>query len=124
MMKLESEYEAGSSLSDLSESAVERLLVIHLDARDDVIDADFRTAEELDHINFPLREIVADALALETHSLIIAHNHPSGIARPSKDDLRQTRLLEKILGPLRIGIMDHLIFAGNKQFSFRAAGLL
>jgi DNA repair protein RadC len=43
---------------------------------------------------------VADALALETHSVIIAHNHPSGIASPSKNDVRQTRLLEKVLFPL------------------------
>jgi DNA repair protein RadC len=124
MMKRDSQCARGSSLGDLSNSEVERLLVVHLDERDDVIEANIQTSAELDSISFPLRKIVSDALALETHSLIIAHNHPSGVAHPSKDDVRQTRMLEKILGPLRIGIMDHLIFAGNKQFSFRAAGLL
>jgi DNA repair protein RadC len=116
--------ESGSSLSDLSDSAFERLLVIHLDEKDELIEADFQTSVESDSITFPLRKIISDALMLETHSLIIAHNHPSGVAQPSKDDVRQTRLLEKTLAPLRIGIMDHLIFAGNNRFSFRAAGLL
>jgi DNA repair protein RadC len=116
--------ESGSSLSDLSDSAFERLLVIHLDEKDELIEADFQTSAESDSITFPLRKIISDALMLETHSLIIAHNHPSGVAQPSKDDVRQTRLLEKTLAPLRIGIMDHLIFAGNNRFSFRAAGLL
>jgi DNA repair protein RadC len=116
------EFESG--LSELGNSAFENLLIVHLDAHQKVIGSHIQESEATDSIAFPIRRIVADALALETHSVIIAHNHPSGIASPSKNDVRQTRLLEKVLFPLDIELADHLIVADGEGFSFRVAGLL
>src|SRR5580765_2768254 len=43
--------------------------------------------------NFPLREIIADALAHGSSGIVLAHNHPSGDSRPSENDCRSTRRL-------------------------------
>jgi DNA repair protein RadC len=52
------------------------------------------------------------------------HNHPSGDPQPSQSDIKQTRDIARILSPLGVHIDDHLIIAGDQQFSFREAGLL
>ena len=56
--------------------------------------------------------------------MIIAHNHPSGIAEPSANDCAFTRTLCRLGGALEIQLIDHIILAGPSQFSFREAGLL
>lgn len=116
--------EFSPELANFCGRTTEQLLVIHLSSDRHIIDVQLRQSSMADQVNFPVRQIVADALALNTHSLLLAHNHPSGIARPSKSDMCQTRKLEKALHPLNIGFEDHLILAGQDRFSFRAAGLL
>jgi DNA repair protein RadC len=113
-----------TELSIFGRSALEKLLIIHMNVSHHIIDVQIEGAISIKEVNFPLRRIVADAIALDTHSLLIAHNHPSGIAKPSKSDMRHTRQLEKVLQPLNIQLADHLIVAGGERFSFRAAGLL
>lgn len=56
--------------------------------------------------------------------VVMAHNHPSGIARPSEADLRSTRAAVHILSALGIELSDHLVFTRRGHFSFRRAGLL
>lgn len=56
--------------------------------------------------------------------IILAHNHPSGIARPSDADLAMTREAARFLALLDIILSDHLIFTAEGHFSFRRAGLL
>lgn len=56
--------------------------------------------------------------------LLMAHNHPSGIARPSDADLAATRDAVRLLALLGIALSDHLIFTDDGHFSFRHAGLL
>jgi RadC-like JAB domain len=77
-----------------------------------------------DRILFPIRQIVIDALLNESESLILGHNHPSGVPDPSQSDIDQTRLLARTLAPLRVRIHDHIIVARGVRFSFRDAGLL
>jgi DNA repair protein RadC len=116
--------DSSSEVAIFCRGATEKLLVIHLSSDRHVIEVQMEQSSMADQVSFPVRQIVAAALALNTHSLLIAHNHPSGIAQPSKGDMCQTRILEKALHPLNIGFEDHLILAEKDQFSFRAAGLL
>lgn len=71
-----------------------------------------------------LRELVWNALRRDAQRLLLAHNHPSGIPRPSAADVELTRLVERTFSAIGIGLEDHLIFAGESVFSFREAGLL
>jgi DNA repair protein RadC len=72
----------------------------------------------------PLRAVMEEALRLGTAALIIAHNHPSGDADPSAEDLRVSRLLADTARNLGIRLIDHLIFAGDDVRSLRGLGLL
>jgi DNA repair protein RadC len=73
---------------------------------------------------FPLKEIIADAAAHGSAGIVLAHNHPSGDARPSDSDCRATRRLATAAEALDCTVLDHLVFAGAECTSFRRMGLL
>ena len=77
-----------------------------------------------DCVRLPLRQIVADALRLETRAVIMAHNHPSGRCRPSRGDIAATRTVVQALRAVEIEVLDHLVLARDGVASFRALGLL
>ena len=74
--------------------------------------------------SFPLRRIIVDAAIHGSAGIVLAHNHPSGDARPSNSDLHATKRLAAAAHPLDCAILDHLIFAGRECSSFRSLGLL
>ena len=65
------------------------------------------------------REIFRPAIADSAHSIVIAHNHPSGDPNPSRLDLRLTRQLYLCGEILQIPLLDHVIIGDGKYFSFR-----
>ena len=77
-----------------------------------------------DHVALPIREILARALRMDAHGLVIAHNHPSGDAQPSREDLEATRRLSEAAAAVDILLHDHLIVAGDEVISLRGLGLL
>lgn len=70
------------------------------------------------------REIMRQSLLNNAVSVILYHNHPSGKAEPSVTDISMTRELIKRLKPLDIKVVDHIIVAGLKTYSFQEKGLL
>jgi DNA repair protein RadC len=70
------------------------------------------------------RQVVEEAIRHRAASVILAHNHPAGTAKPSQQDHKLTRLLVQALGPLDIKVLDHIIVAGNKAFSFAVEGIM
>jgi len=62
-------------------------------------------------------EVFADALKEKATAIIVAHNHPSGILKPSVDDLNVTKRLTNSGEILGIKVLDHLIFSSD---SFRS----
>lgn len=69
------------------------------------------------------REIARAALEVNAASLILAHNHPSGEARPSPQDILLTRIVCETLGLLDIDVLDHLIVGGGAVMSFAEHGI-
>lgn len=65
------------------------------------------------------RKIVERGLYHHASSLIVAHNHPAGILTPSEDDIRITKRILDALKLVDIVLLDHVIIAGNKYFSFK-----
>ena len=104
-------------------AAEERVAILYLDkdGRELALDAQPGAA---DFVGLPIRAIVARALALDARGLVIAHNHPSGDARPSAADRAATRRLAVLCEGLEIVLHDHLIFAGGECESLRRLGLL
>lgn len=70
------------------------------------------------------REVVKAALAANAAAIIFAHNHPSGVAQPSRADEMLTRQLKEALALVEIQVLDHFIVAGNQCVSFAERGLL
>ncbi len=70
------------------------------------------------------REVMKRALELGATSIILVHNHPSGEAMPSKEDIAITHEVVKAGNPLNIDVQDHLIVTAGDHFSFKAHGLL
>lgn len=75
-------------------------------------------------IDFPLREIIVDAARHSSAAILLAHNHPSGDARPSESDLHATRRLATAAAALDCRVVDHLVFGGGHCTSFRSLGYL
>ena len=71
------------------------------------------------------REVVKRALAHNAAAVILAHNHPSGVADPSSADERLTRELKQALALVDVKVLDHFIVAGNASpLSFAERGCL
>jgi DNA repair protein RadC len=70
------------------------------------------------------REVFAGPLKDRAAAVIIAHNHPSGIAEPSRDDIKTTQQLVAASQLLGISLQDHVIVTKASYFSFRRNGLL
>ncbi|CAG9178898.1 RadC family protein [Cupriavidus pampae] len=70
------------------------------------------------------REVAREALIHNAASVIVAHNHPGGVAAPSRSDVTTTRRLVRALGTLDIDLLDHYIVAGSETYSFAEHDLL
>ena len=96
--------------------------VMYLDAQNRIIDICDETEGTVNLANPIIREIFKKALQKFSAAIICAHNHPSGLCRPSREDERFTRLLcegGKILG---VKVLDHLIIGDNTYHSFADEG--
>jgi DNA repair protein RadC len=70
------------------------------------------------------REVVKAALARNAAAMIFAHNHPSGVAEPSRADELLTQALKQALSLVDVRTLDHFVVAGSHLTSFAERGLL
>ena len=70
------------------------------------------------------REVVKRALAHNAAALILAHNHPSGVAEPSRADEALTLALKNALALVDVTVLDHFIVGHGNAVSFAERGLL
>ena len=111
-----------SCLAD-SDPAREQLWVAHTDDHARCVHLSHHAGNE-DGADFPLKAIIADALAHGSAGIVLAHNHPSGDARPSDSDFRATRRLAVAAEAIDCALLDHLVFAGDDCSSLRQLGYL
>ena len=71
-----------------------------------------------------VREVVENALYTDASGVLLAHNHPSGIALPSEEDRQITMQIRQALGTMGIELVDHIIVADNDFVSMAASGML
>jgi len=70
------------------------------------------------------REVVVRALALNAASVVLAHNHPSGSARPSRADEALTQTLKAALGLVDVRVLDHFVVTRTEAVSMAELGLM
>ncbi len=98
--------------------------VLFLDARNRLLAAEELFRGTLSQTVVYPREVARRALERNAAAVILAHNHPSGLAEPSQADRVLTEALKRALQCLDIPVLDHLIVAGGRRYSFAENGLL
>ena len=102
----------------------EVFLVMFLDAQNRVLAHEEMFAGTLTQTSVHPREIVKRALYYNAGAVILAHNHPSGVAEPSRADEMITTQLKSALALVDVRVLDHFVVAGNTTLSFAERGLL
>jgi DNA repair protein RadC len=97
---------------------------VWLDAQHRVIAAHEAFRGTLTQTSVYPREIAKQGLAVNAAAVIFAHNHPSGVAQPSRADEVLTRTLRDALSLFDIKVLDHFIFGMDTTMSFAERGLI
>ena len=97
---------------------------VFLDAQNRVIVASELFRGTLTQTSVYPREVVKHALAHNAAAVILAHNHPSGVAEPSIQDQSLTRTLTEALSLIDVKVLDHFIVAPGACLSFAERGLM
>jgi DNA repair protein RadC len=98
--------------------------VLYLDAQNRVLALEELFAGTLTQTSVFPREVVRNALARNAAAVIFAHNHPSGLAEPSRADELLTQALKQALALVDVKVLDHFIVGGDTAMSFAERGLL
>jgi len=98
--------------------------VLMLDAQNRVIEYQEMFRGTVTQTSVYPREVVKESLARNAAAVIFAHNHPSGIAEPSRADELLTTTLKQALSLVDVRVLDHFIVAGDDILSFAERGLL
>ena len=93
----------------------ETVFLLCLDAKMQVMGCVEIGEGSVNYASVPVRRVVEMALDLGATSVVVAHNHPSGIALPSGDDIQTTRRMAAAFSAVEIIMIDHLIFAGDED---------
>jgi DNA repair protein RadC len=106
----------------LRDKEYEVFCCVFLDAQNRVLAVEELFRGTLTQTSVYPREIVKRALAHNAAALILAHNHPSGVAEPSQADRLLTRRLSESLALVDVRVLDHFIVAGPSSLSFMETG--
>ena len=98
--------------------------VVFLTSQHNVIATEILFTGTLTQTSVYPREVVKAALRHNSGAIILAHNHPSGIAEPSRADEYLTSALKQALSLVDVRVLDHIIVASQSTVSFAERGLL
>ena len=102
----------------------EAFAVLFLDARHRLLRLETLFHGTLSQTAVHPREVVKRALALNAAAVVLAHNHPSGTAEPSRADELITAALRQALALVDVRVLDHVIVCRGATLSFAERGLL
>lgn len=109
---------------DLRFETKEIFLALHLDSKNRILCLDRVSVGTLNASLVHPRELLKSALLSSAAAIVLAHNHPSGDATPSREDLELTTRLKECGELLGIRILDHVIVGDGCYVSFADRGLL
>jgi len=102
----------------------EVFMCVWMDAQHRVIESEEMFRGTLTQTSVYPREVVKAALKKNAAAVIFAHNHPSGVAEPSRADELLTRNLKDALALVDVRVLDHFVITGSGALSFAERGLL
>jgi DNA repair protein RadC len=110
--------------SQISNRKNEVFMGIFLNAKNEVLHFAEISEGTLSQVSAYPRKIVESALKLQATSIILAHNHPDGVAAPSDTDVNMTNEIRQALHIVDIYLQEHIIIANQEYYSFRREGIL
>lgn len=108
----------------LSNKPVEHCIALLLNAQSQILGCQTVSTGTLTETAIYPREVVKLALDHHASSVILAHNHPSGLAEPSPGDILMTRTLSDALSVVDVALLDHIIVAGPHTISLYELGYM
>ena len=102
----------------------EVVYMICLDSKYKVLNCKMLFEGTVNSANINIRKIVENAIAFNAVSVMLAHNHLSGIKNPSKQDIESTRQISQALDAIDIKLTDHIIITGEDYVSMADMGLI
>ncbi|HTY94668.1 MAG TPA: DNA repair protein RadC [Steroidobacteraceae bacterium] len=114
----------GFLLAQLRDRPYEVFCCLHLNSRHQLIAFEELFRGTIDGASVHPREVVKAALARNAAAVILAHNHPSGVAEPSHADELITSRLRDALALVDIRVLDHVVIGDGRCMSFAERGLL
>ena len=108
----------------LQERPYEVFVGVFLDAQNRVLAVEELFRGTLTQTSVYPREVVKRALHHNAAALIFAHNHPSGVAEPSRSDEALTQALKQALALVDVKVLDHFVIGSGAAMSFAERGLL
>ena len=100
----------------------ENVFLLCLDAKCEVICCKKVGEGNVNSANIPIRRVVEMALGANATSVVLAHNHPSGLAIPSADDIQTTYRVAAALEAVEITLADHIVVADDDFVSMAQSG--
>ncbi len=101
----------------------ELVVVVLFDAKGKVIYEGVVNKGTVNAVDIYARKIIELIVLYNASSVILAHNHPSGFAVPSVEDIDSTAKLNKILQSMHVSLLDHIIVADGDYVSLRECGI-
>lgn len=100
----------------------ETVFMVCLDGKGRVLSTTLLFRGSVNSAEINLRAVVAAALRHNAAGVILAHNHPGGVALPSPEDLTTTRRVRDALAPVGVRLVDHIIVADGDYVSLADSG--
>ena len=108
----------------LGSSRREMLWQVCLDGKGKVLSSRCLAEGDVSMAAVSVRQVVEYALRAGAVGVVLAHNHPSGVALPSQEDIATTRLVRDALRTMNIQLVDHVVVADGDYVSMAASGML
>lgn len=124
VVKISSPTDVLPLVSNIADKKQEYFVCVSLNGAGEVVGNRIITVGLLDHSLVHPREVFADAITDRAASVILVHNHPSGILEPSKQDIIMTKQLVEAGSVVGIKVLDHLIISKKGHLSMKEKGLV
>ncbi len=91
--------------------------ILCLKGKGDIISFEIISDGDLDSTGLSIRTVLEKVIKTSATAVVIAHNHPSGIALPSAQDIEITKMVADALNTISVSLVDHIIIANNDYIS-------
>lgn len=100
----------------------EALMMVSIDNKNKVISCSVVAEGTVDSAKVSRRKVMEEAMKVKATRVILAHNHPRGVAVPSAEDVAMTREIGRLFAQVGIELIDHIIIADDDYVSMAASG--